>query len=106
SGADVYRKAYASKEDTPWQYLGKTPIQKLRLPYGWYRWKFKKPGFEETFRMAPDHFNPYIRRSTLSVSLQKHGTAPKGMVKIQGGKYRHEVTGRDYSNTVEVKDYW
>lgn len=103
-GADVFRKPYDAKEETAWQYLGKTPIRNLRLALGWYRWKIEKPGFKQTFRMASYSFLP--RTGTLSVSLQKEGSAPAGMVMIKGGTYNPDISGIQYSKTIELKDYW
>ncbi len=44
-GADVYRKEY-SAVDTDWEYLGKTPIDSLRFPFGFSRLEIEMAGFQ------------------------------------------------------------
>ncbi len=50
-GADVYIKGYATPV-APWEYLGKTPIKGVGVPYALMRWKIAKEGFE-TIEAAP-----------------------------------------------------
>ena len=43
-GADIYFKEYASAEN-PWRYLGRSPLQDIRIPRVNLRWKVEKAGF-------------------------------------------------------------
>ena len=38
-----------------WQYLGLSPIEKIRLPIGFFRWKMEKEGYETVLAAAPTH---------------------------------------------------
>jgi eukaryotic-like serine/threonine-protein kinase len=42
-GASVFIKEY-SKPDEDWKYLGVSPIEKVRVPVGIFRWKLEKEG--------------------------------------------------------------
>ena len=44
-GASVYMKEYATP-DADWTDLGVTPLEKVRVPVGIFRWKFEKTGYE------------------------------------------------------------
>jgi hypothetical protein len=44
-GARIYMKDYAAP-DSEWTYLGVSPIEKIRLPVGIFRWKIEKEGYE------------------------------------------------------------
>lgn len=104
AGADVYREPYAADEKSAWQYIGKTPIEKEVLPLGWYRYKFDKPGFEQAVLFAPNSFNPVAR--SISVSLQKKGSSPDGMVRIAGTAYTPDIFNVPYKKSVALSDYW
>ncbi len=43
-GAEVFMKPYETPE-AEWNRLGLTPLEKIQIPRGYFRWKFKKPGF-------------------------------------------------------------
>lgn len=103
-GADVYRKLYEAKDEGAWQYVGKTPLQKIKLAKGWYRWKFQKAGYKDAFRMSSDWFRP--RMGNLSVALEKADAAVPGMVKIPGGIYQPEIFGIQHQEQVKLDDYW
>ena len=44
-GASVYMKEYATP-DADWTDLGVTPLEKVRVPVGIFRWKFQRTGYE------------------------------------------------------------
>ena len=46
-GASVEMKEYTSPDDR-WISLGKTPLQQVRVPLGYFRWRVSKPGFAAT----------------------------------------------------------
>ena len=47
----VYKLAAIRRPDGAWEHLGQTPIDRLRLARGFYRWKLEKPG------MVQNRFN-------------------------------------------------
>jgi dienelactone hydrolase/predicted Ser/Thr protein kinase len=128
-GARVYMKEYTTPE-AEWSYLGVSPLEKIRLPVGIFRWKLEKEGYE-TVLAASSSWNmasavggkagtviPY----DLVRVLDKTGSIPPGMVRVQGaqtgrGKLedffidRYEVTNRQFKEFIEAggyrkKEYW
>jgi hypothetical protein len=65
--------------------LGVTPIEKIRLPIGIYRWKLEKDGYETVLAAASTwvtsgtgNLNP----NNLVRTLDKVGGLPPGMVRV------------------------
>jgi tRNA A-37 threonylcarbamoyl transferase component Bud32/dienelactone hydrolase len=123
SGARIYIKDYDAPQ-SEWSYLGVSPIEKLRLPVGIFRWKIEKDGYEivlaasSSWEMAgriggkPGTVIPY----DLVRILDKTGSVPPGMVRVQGaetaiGKLgdfyidRYEVTNRQFKEFIDAGGY-
>ena len=124
TGASVEIQDYLSP-DGPWYLLGVTPLQDLRIPKGYFRWKVSKAGVGE-YVTAP------VTEKTMNFPLDAQLRAPEGMVPVEGGTWgafigfvgwlgpfnlprfymdRFEVTNRDYQKFVdsggyERRDYW
>ncbi|MFC1634689.1 SUMF1/EgtB/PvdO family nonheme iron enzyme [Planctomycetota bacterium] len=122
SGAKIYMREYKTPE-TEWEYLGTSPIENIRLPIGFFRWKLEKQGYETVFAAIPTFeleltTRRYIIPNDIVRALDKKGTIPSGMVRIKGqGEIqdffmdRHEVTNRQFKEFVdkggyEKSDYW
>ena len=126
-GARVFMKEYETP-DAAWSYLGVTPLEKIRLPIGIFRWKLEKEGYETVLAAAStwniDYREPsIIVPSDVARTLDKAGSIPPGMVRVQGGQTatggklddffidRFEVTNREYKEFVDKggyrnKTYW
>lgn len=127
--ADVFFKEYNSTNEN-WKLAGKTPIEKLRLPKGYYRLKIVKPGFPEILTVLPRGYWEQ-QQVTASYSLEKYKDNPGGMVRIPGNRTdsfggvdldvklvdddfwmdQHEVSNKDFEKFVENggyqnKKYW
>jgi eukaryotic-like serine/threonine-protein kinase len=125
-GAKAYMKKYATPE-AEWTYVGETPIEKLRMPFGFFRWKFEKEGYETVLAASttwiwisgrPSEVAPYHMIRT----LDKLESFPPGMVRIPGadlsiGKLedffidRYEVTNKQFMEFVDTggyrnREYW
>jgi len=124
SGAVVEVKDYVSPK-SPWLGLGTTPLDKVRIPKGYLRWKLTKAGFGESIT-AP------LPSDTMSFDLAAAAKAPTGMVPVSGGPWgdylaflgwlgpyalppfyidRFEVTNRQYQEFVDkggysTRSYW
>jgi eukaryotic-like serine/threonine-protein kinase len=124
AGASVDIQDYLSP-DGAWYRLGLTPLQDLRIPKGYFRWKVSKAGVGE-YLTAP------ISERAMNFPLEAQLRAPDGMVAVKGGSWiafigyigwlgpfdlppfymdRFEVTNRDYQKFVdsggyEKRDYW
>ena len=98
AGAHVFVKGYATP-DAPWERLGETPLEGVRIPYALMRWKISKEGFE-TFEGAPFGGGPFQALAT-GFPLDRVGTRPAGMVRVPGGHFaRPDLAG------VELGGYW
>jgi hypothetical protein len=127
-GASVYVKEYG-EPDAEWTHLGVSPLEKVRMPVGIFRWKLEKEGYETVLAAAsswssggaegrPGTVVPY----TLVRTLDEKGSLPPGMVRVSGTQTpigtlddffigRYEVTNREYKAFVEAggyrnRDYW
>ena len=86
-GAKVYIREYFDTS-AGWKYVGRSPIERARIPFGTYRWKVMRSGFTtlETVQ-SNDLPSPYINRTTLapaeiSFTLHEKGVFPDEMVWI------------------------
>ena len=125
SGAKVYLKDYNAPE-SEWKYLGVSPIEKIRLPIGYFRWKMEKEGYETvsavstTFEFFETDFKSvklYVPKNIMRV-LDKKGNIPSGMVRVKGegdiGDFfidKYEVTNKQFKEFIDKggyqkKEYW
>jgi dienelactone hydrolase len=128
AGAKVFLKGY-NAPDGEWQYLGLSPIEKIRMPIGFFRWKMEKEGYE-TVLAASTTYNIDKHEKWIFVPcdmtrvLDKTEKVPAGMVRVQGmadvpgigriGDFfmdRCEVTNQQFKEFVDRggyqnKEYW
>jgi len=121
-GAKVYMREYKAPESA-WEYLGVSPINRIRLPVGFFRWKLEKEGYETVFAAVPTFeldltARKYITPNDLVRTLDKKGAMPSGMVRVKGqGEIpdffidTYEVTNRQFKEFVdkggyEKREYW
>jgi serine/threonine protein kinase/cephalosporin-C deacetylase-like acetyl esterase len=119
-GAKIYMKEYETP-DSDWTYLGVSPIEKIRLPIGIFRWKIEKEGYE-TVQGAASTWNGDITKPDIVIPydfvriLDKKGNIPAGMVRVEGaetpiGKLddfyidKYEVTNRQYREFINNGGY-
>ncbi len=117
-GATVAISDYAAP-DGPWTALGTTPLARVRVPEGYFRWKVSKPGVGETLA-APQ------TADTVRFDLDSARGAPAGMVRVGASRWadfiafmgwvgpftlptfyldRYEVTNRQYQEFVDQGGY-
>jgi eukaryotic-like serine/threonine-protein kinase len=116
-GADVSVRDYSDTK-SEWLYLGKTPLEKNRLPFAFYAIRISKDGYETLYATA----TPGPDDSRLgNLSLDRVGTLPPGMVHVPGGQIdatgktdvrvddflmdKFEVTNREYKQFVDAGGY-
>ncbi len=119
-GAKIYTKEYKAP-DTEWKYLGVSPIEKVRVPIGIFRWKMEKEGYE-TVLAASTTFDVDIEKRNLLVPydlvrvLDEKRSVPSGMVRVSGAKTdigelddfyidKYEVTNQQYKKFVDSGGY-
>ncbi len=125
-GADIYVKEYKfpNKE---WEYLGVSPLENVRLPIGFFRWKIEKEGYETILAassswdiaLAPkDKMIPF----DLVRVLDEKGSIPEGMTRVAGAQTpigelddffidKYEVTNKQFKDFIDSggyrnREYW
>jgi formylglycine-generating enzyme required for sulfatase activity/predicted esterase/predicted Ser/Thr protein kinase len=117
-GARVYMKEYVAP-GSEWKYLGTTPVKKVRLPLGCFRWKMEKEGYQTVLASAPTFLIGWkLAPYNVERVLDKNGSIPPGMVRVKGSKDivdffidQYEVTNRQFKLFVtnsgyQKKEYW
>jgi tRNA A-37 threonylcarbamoyl transferase component Bud32/dienelactone hydrolase len=124
-GAKIYLKEYVAPE-SDWEYLGISPVEKNRVPLGFFRWKIEKEGYETAIAVSSTFdFSPQEERLIpldIELELNENGTIPPGMVRVKGrdssaGKLgdffidKQEVTNRQFKEFIDKggyqkKEYW
>jgi serine/threonine protein kinase/dienelactone hydrolase len=126
-GAAVYIQRYDStKQD--WTYLGITPIEKIRMPAGFFRFRLEKEGFERVLAASANFdlnlvSENLILPGKLERKLDQKGSLPPGMVRVTSTIVdsniriddflmdRYEVTNKQYKEFIDrggyqKKEYW
>ena len=91
-GAAVSVRDYLGAE-ADWENLGQSPLR-TRLPFGYYRWRVTKEGFEPVERAA-------IPARLPSPRLDPATSVPPGMVHVPGGSFELGSV-----RAVDLADYW
>ena len=122
-GAQVFIRDYRDL-NPKWEPVGESPLNEMKVPQGFKRWKIALPGYEISEGALPA--GP--KTVELKVKLDKIGTIPPDMVRIKGGRLtpnlqhldreampamnvpdflldRYEVSNRRYREFVEAGGY-
>ena len=106
NGADVYRSEYGAKA-SKWTFVGRTPIKKIRVPVGLYRWKIEKAGFVQV--MGSLFPSPYWSSlASVNIRLDAVGKEPAGMVRVTTDNTAQalDIPGFENVPPVALNDYW
>jgi eukaryotic-like serine/threonine-protein kinase len=98
AGADVYLKEYKIP-GANWRYLGKSPLNTLRIPRGFYRWQIKRDGHEIVERTKTSH------NESMAFTLDLAGAIPAGMVRMSGRRSTPKLWGVEEPEPVELEDF-
>jgi tRNA A-37 threonylcarbamoyl transferase component Bud32/dienelactone hydrolase len=91
AGGEVRFKDYAAP-DSAWESLGRTPLDSVRLPVSYLRWRFDREGLEPVEGAGSPRFLPDWLASTRA--------SPAGMVWVPPGT--RSIAG----DPVEVEGFW
>ncbi len=133
AGADISMRPYRA-DSNAWRALGKTPLQKLRVPLDIYVWRVVKPGFAPAFFIAKPAVSAppgAINSFDVTWTLRPEASVPPEMVSVSGdwvelgyplghapavqvGDFlidRHEVTNQEFKMFVDAggyqkREYW
>ena len=123
-GVEVRYSPY-DRLDGDWTLVGVTPLNAVRIPRGYYRWRLTKEGYEP---VETTGFGGGISGVTIERRLLPEDQSHLGMVRVGGGSYnaldvgpeapvpafwmdRYEVTNEQYKRFVDASgygnaDYW
>ncbi|MGB6866805.1 MAG: SUMF1/EgtB/PvdO family nonheme iron enzyme, partial [Candidatus Aminicenantaceae bacterium] len=119
-GANVYMKDFIA-ENSDWEFLGVAPLEKARVPYGYFKWKMEKEGYEEVVITSSSfRFRSEVSDIPIEILqiLDKEGEIPTGMVRVKGiEEYedffidKYEVTNKQFkifvdSGGYQTQEYW
>jgi len=102
-GADVFFREY-SEMDSDWNYLGKSPLEKIRFPMGLYRFKVEKEGFVIRECIAGQEINS--EPDILTVELWGKNDSPDDMVLISSGTAQSESYSKSEPKKAGTIEYW
>ena len=97
-GAQVFLRDY-SDLNPEWEPIGKSPLNEMKVPRGFKRWKITLPEYEFAEGAVAVLTSP--KPVELKVKLDKTGTIAPGMVRIQGQEFKADLDWLD-SQTLPV----
>jgi len=100
-GANVYRKAYATPQ-AEWEFLGQTPLDRIRIPNVFPRLKLEKAGYRVAHATLSLWYTAGI---TLELKLDEVGSIPDEMVHVPGGADRIHLVGISYLDQEDMSDF-
>lgn len=104
-GAEVVFKEY-SAVDGDWVYLGRSPLENIRFPFGVYRWQIKKEGFETRECVAGGYLDSHSTLDkTHHIDLQKEGGSLPSMVAIPAASHQVNLLLLRHLQAVEAPAY-
>ena len=95
AGANVYVRTY-SASDADWSFLGKSPLENIRVPSDYLRWKITGSGFGTV--EAASIILPNVK---LNFTLDASKNNPVDMVRVPGGTFQFRSAA-----PVELESYW
>ena len=120
-GAEVYVREHMDAAGE-WRHLGRSPVEGVRLPVAYFRWRLEKDGFATLDAADPMPHTNSQRVDDLEFQLFEAADVPDGMVPIPAGiessrevgaflADRYEVTNDQFQQFVDGggyrdKNYW
>ncbi len=104
-GAEVYVKPY--RDGGVWQYMGRSPIDRRRMPLQFSRWQVRKESFENVEAGAGFYGSSFWQKdSTLNFTLFEKDKTPYGMVWVAGDTFSLSMPGMFGLPEVTLASYW
>jgi formylglycine-generating enzyme required for sulfatase activity/cephalosporin-C deacetylase-like acetyl esterase/predicted Ser/Thr protein kinase len=98
AGADVFLRDYRAVVGD-WDHLGRSPLEKVRIPLGYFRWRIEKQGYR-TVETAGS-----ISGGSWRLALDQEASLPAGMVRVRGGNVQLRMAVIGYLPPVELEDF-
>jgi dienelactone hydrolase len=105
-GADVSFSIIGG--DGTWHPLGRTPLTRVRVPKGVFRWRVEKAGFDTLDIVRSTELAALLPGIEERLSLAKTGTTPAGMVpvSVRDDGLQLTITGFDYNTSFPAPGYF
>jgi hypothetical protein len=103
AGAEVYWKDYGMPE-APWHFAGTTPVKDARVPRDLLRVEVRKENYQTVELIAPRSIVD-LRIDLPRLTLDRTGSLPINMVRIQKSETEMNVVGLDKYGGVEVPEF-
>jgi eukaryotic-like serine/threonine-protein kinase len=108
-GASVYRRTY-NAPNSPWEFVGRTPLKEKRFAAVDTNWKFEMPGYETVERAT----FPSFLFSPVVITMDAKRSVPDGMVRVDlttpDGKPPevglNGLPGLETSPRISIESYW
>ena len=94
-GAEIYMRTYSALNEQ-WTFLGKSPLENIRVPWNYFRWRIVKPGFGTL-----DVASVVVPNMTVNFLIDAADSIPEGMVHVPGGTFQYRSAG-----SVDLAPYW
>ena len=104
-GADVYVQKY-SDGGGEWRHLGRSPLESVKIPLQYCRWRIVKDGFKEIEIADPDLPFHRRRRDDFEFELEKLESGYPGMVPIPATTFQRVAGALGELGPVELPAYW
>jgi len=107
AGVAVYRKNYNDRGGA-WEFVGRTPIDNHRFPFGDSLWNFELQGFDTVQRAS---FPAALQSPTIemNVTMDRTGQAPEGMVRVDLAATEVGlvgISGFEQTPPTPLSNYW
>ena len=79
AGAAIFRRSF-SAQNSPWQFVGRTPLNNYRVPLVDLQWRFELPGFAPVERSTAALWGRVFPSNSMSITMDRDAEAPKGMI--------------------------
>ncbi len=99
TGAGVY---IYDEIDSDWEYIGRSPIDKVRTSPGYKRWKIEKEGFETVEGATNTESGSVVE---INLKLDEKDSLPPGMIRMPGGEFTPRLVGLDHLETQQINEY-
>ncbi len=105
--AKIYFKEY-SAAGGQWTYLGQSPLENVKSPWGGFRFKVEKDGFNTLETVEDPGFVVVLGSNAISFSLEPIGSSLPSMVRVSAWRspFAPNIPGYEALEPVELPDYW
>jgi serine/threonine protein kinase len=97
-GAEVSVKPY-DRPDAAWKLLGRSPLNRIALPRGFFRWRITKEGYVPVEGIR----NPVV--GGIQFTLDRDGSLPPGMVRVSRNTFEERGHDLEDFDVRELEDY-